>query len=143
MTSPDTSAALAGIGADLSVSVSFVIANELVAAAREQQVGDDELVAMLVAFVFTATSLRVGVERLSRAMSSGKASTTARRGVLEFALLLLSIAQRIGLSLCVQVLAFSVRSNEPSRAVRITTLLAAVVFFVFFESLSHRGRVST
>lgn len=144
MATPDASAALANIGADLSVSLSFVIANELVAAAREQQVGDDELVAMLVAFVVAATSLRGGVEQLSRALAgTGKAKTTTRRGVLEFGLLLLSIAQRIGLSLSVQVLAFSVRSNEPSRSVRVTTLLATVVFFVFFESLSQRGGVRT
>jgi len=140
MTTPDTSAALANIGADLSVSLSFVIANELVAAAREQQVGDDELVAMLVGFVVVAVSLRGGLQRLSHSFSdSGSAKTTTRRGVLEFGLLLLSIAQRIGLSLSVQVLAYSVRSNEPSRSVRVTTLLATVVFFVFFESLSQRG----
>lgn len=181
-----TSAALSNLGADLSVSISFSVANELVAAARESQIGNDELVALLVTIVVVVTSAKRFVDRLSTTLAvgnakriadgtpketaadatgaDGAASATAadgavgaasanggldgsmpeegkhepQRGLLEFTSLMLSIAQRIALSISVQVLAYSVKANQPSRVVRVTTLLGVVVFFVFFESAATR-----
>ena len=40
--------ALSSIGSDLSFAVSFAIANELLAAAREEQIADSELVAIVL-----------------------------------------------------------------------------------------------
>lgn len=141
-----TSSALSNLGADLSVSVSFSVANELIGAARESQMGDDELVAVLVTIVVVVTSAKRLVDRASRWISSsaskkdddGAQEEEQQRGLLEFVSLMLSIAQRITLSISVQVLAYSVKANQPSRLVRVTTLLGVVVFFVFFESAATR-----
>ena len=137
------SSALSNLGADLSVSISFSVANELIAAAREAQLGDDELVAILVTTVVVVTSVKQLIDRGSRALASGvvkngDGTEEPQRGLLEFVSLMFSIAQRITLSIEVQVLAYSVRVNQPSRVVRVTTLLGVVVFFVFFESATTR-----
>ena len=166
-----TNSALSSIGADLSVSISFSVASEFIAAAREAQMGDDELVSILVTIVVGVTSLRGLVDRwnkeltdassvrqyesvkadaLSRGLTEESAEAFAvktrnngagsQRGFLEFVSLLLSIAQSITLSICVQVLAFSVKANSSTRILRVTTLLGVVVFFVFFESATMRRR---
>ena len=163
-----TAATLSTLGSDLSVSISFNIATEFLSAAREAQLGDDELVAVLIAIVVALTSLSRFVEaRIDRATKGATARAEeladaeakikgltvedrnalvssimrefkASRGSLQFLSLMLSIAQRISLSIAVQVLAFSVKSNQPSRVVRVTTLLGVVVFFLFFESAVTR-----
>jgi len=160
---------LSSIGADLSVSISFSVASEFIQAAREAQMGDDELAAILVTIVVGVTSFRSLVGRWIKEMSESSAHTRydlakkdalsremdeaeaeafavtirnnpegSQRGLLEFVSLLLSIAQSITLSICVQVLAFSVKSNATTRLLRVTTLLGVVVFFVFFESVTMR-----
>jgi hypothetical protein len=145
-----TSSALSNLGADLSVSISFSVANEFIGAARDSQMGDDELVAVLVTIVVVVTSAKRLVDRLSKWIASEAAKKAddgapvqhekeeEQRGLLEFISLMLSIAQRIALSISVQVLAYSVKVNQPSRVVRVTTLLGVVVFFVFFESAATR-----
>jgi hypothetical protein len=143
-----TSGALSNLGADLSVSISFSVANEFIGAARDSQMGDDELVAVLVTIVVVVTSAKRLVDRLSKWIASGAAKKAddgalvpheeEQRGLLEFISLMLSISQRIALSISVQVLAYSVKVNQPSRMVRVTTLLGVVVFFVFFESAATR-----
>jgi hypothetical protein len=145
---PVASNALSNLGADLSVSISFSVANEFIGAARESQVGDDELVAVLVTTVVVVTSAKRLVDKLSLWISQGTVKKDdgdsavvpeeGQRGLLEFVSLMLSIAQRIALSISVQVLAYSVKANQPSRLVRVTTLLGVVVFFVFFESAATR-----
>ena len=167
-TAAATAATLSGLGSDLSVSISFNIASEFLSAARDAQLGDDELVAVLIAIVVALTSLSGLVasrieraereatdraEELAEAEAKSKGLTVedknalvssmirelkASRGILEFSALMLSIAQRISLSIAVQVLAFSVKTNQPSRVVRVTTLLGVVVFFLFFESAVTR-----
>jgi len=54
---------LSGIGSDLSISVSFSIANELLAAAEDEQLTSDELIAIVLGFaiVLTAIQSRLGV----------------------------------------------------------------------------------
>lgn len=141
-----TSGALSNLGADLSVSISFSVANEFIGAARDSQMGDDELVAVLVTIVVVVTSAKRLVDRLSNWIASSKKVDDGalvqheekQRGLIEFISLMLSIAQRIALSISVQVLAYSVKVNQPSRIVRVTTLLGVVVFFVFFESAAAR-----
>ena len=124
---------LSAVGADLSVSVSFSVASELVDAAREAQIGDDELVAILVAVVVILSTAQRSVSKFLKWLASKLHSETGQRGVVEFSLLLLGIAQRIALSLTIQILALSVRANQPSRLVRILSLLSAVSLFIFFE----------
>jgi hypothetical protein len=153
--------ALSGLGSDLSVSISFNVALELVNSARESQIGDEELVATLVLFIVVLTTARAAVgKRLADARAvtqlSVEASAEAEkekdpsfevdpfvkasmnsydesRGLLAFLELLLSLAQRISIAVAIQVLAFAVRTTAPSRTVRITTLLGVVLFFLFLE----------
>lgn len=147
--------AFSALGSDLTVSISFSVALEFVGAAREAQLGDDELTAILVAIVIALTSIKGFVDsKIARALAKERLivnnskgdenvvgdTDEGRRGVLEFASLLLSILQRIGLSVSIQVLSLSVRASQVSRWSRILTLLGVVAFFVFFESAAVTRR---
>ena len=147
--------AFSALGSDLTVSISFSVALEFVGAAREAQLGDDELTAILVAIVIALTSIKGFVDsKIARALAKERLMVNnskgdenvvgdtdeGRRGVLEFASLLLSILQRIGLSVSIQVLSLSVRASQVSRWSRILTLLGVVAFFVFFESAAVTRR---
>ena len=194
-----TFGALSSIGSDLSVSVSFSIANELLAAASDEQLSEDELIGLVLGFtiVFAALQARLGsqlAKRQQRTVSGAKEaararlaafkaelhaplSTTAptttpearasvtllgqlteefevtfvseagraaldkladRRSMLDFAYLLVSIGQRICVAISVQLLAQSVRAQQPSRLVRTVSLVGLATFFVFVESLTER-----
>lgn len=64
-----------------------------------------------------------------------------RRSILDFSYLLVSICQRITVAISVQLLAASVRAQQPSRLVRTVSLVGLATFFVFVESLTHRAIV--
>ncbi len=184
-----TFGALSSIGSDLSVSVSFNIASELLGAASDEQLSEDELIGLVLGFavVFSALQskiaaslarrrlavvesakkeasaeldrLRVDVhsktvseETRSRAMleleperarshveRAGKealAKHEDRRSLLAFLHLLVSIAQRISVAISVQLLAASVRAQQPSRLVRTVSLVGLASFFVLVESVT-------
>ena len=202
-----TFGALSSIGSDLSVSVSFSIANELLSAANDEQLSEDELIGLVLGFtiVFAALQARLGsqlVKRRQRTASDAKEAARARlaafkaelhapfatlkfapghtvltpttpearssaallgqlteefeetfvneagraaldkladrRSMLDFAYLLVSIAQRICVAISVQLLAQSVRAQQPSRLVRTVSLVGLATFFVFVESLTER-----
>jgi len=155
MSLDSTNAAFSALGSDLTVSISFSVALEFVGAAREQQLADDELTAILVAIVIALTSLKSFTDaQIARALarereivkrSKGDGDdvvviSDGNRGVLEFASLLLSILQRIGLSVAVVALSKSVRAAQVSRWSRILTLLGVVSFFIFLESAAMSRR---
>ncbi len=171
------------------MSVSFNIAHELLDAANDEQISEDELIGLVLGFsiVFTALQARlrsdlqarkkkavedarvavrvkfeslfkVGVFRESAAMTSetkeavlaslesdavqaAVARQEDRRGVLDFVYLLVNICQRICVAISVQLLAASVRAQQPSRLVRTVSLIGLATFFVFVESLTHRSLV--
>lgn len=154
-------AALSSLGSDLSFSISFLAANELVAAAKDAQLADVELCAILLLVVVSVSvakglvkrrvddalqrrkvkigdEIDDGVSESDRSLLVEKALDDESRTVLEFVLLLLLIVQRIALSLCVQVVAVSVRSNSSSRTVRVISLLSLVLFFLFLDSSTGR-----
>lgn len=196
-----TFGALSSIGSDLSVSVSFSIANELLSAANDEQLSEDELIGLVLGFtiVFAALQARLGsqlVKRRQRTVSGAKDAARARlaafkaelhapfakssmnnagvgeartsiallgqltaefeetfvseagraaldkladrRSMLDFAYLLVSIGQRICVAISVQLLAQSVRAQQPSRLVRTVSLVGLATFFVFVESLTER-----
>ena len=156
-----TTAALSGLGSDLSVSISFNVALELVNAARDAQIGDDELVTVLVLLVVVVTVARSFISsRLAEANAATRRKVTAlaeaesikdvsfdskkfidasmlcykeSRGLMSLLELLLSLAQRITIAVAIQILAVTVKTTAPSRTVRITTLLGVVLFFLFLE----------
>ena len=198
-----TFGALSSIGSDLSVSVSFSIANELLSAASDEQLSEDELIGLVLGFtiVFAALQARLGsqlAKRRQRTVSDAKEAARARlaafkaelhapfgamassallattpetrtsavllgqlteefeetfvseagraaldkladrRSMLDFAYLLVSIGQRISVAISVQLLAQSVRAQQPSRLVRTVSLVGLATFFVFVESLTER-----
>ena len=161
-------ASISAISSDLSVSVSFVIANELVEAAREDGLRNDELAAVLVAVVVLVTAakslvdrqestslkstgarvralaekkaLALGVENVASFVESAVAESTSEKGLLAFVSELLSITTRISLAVTIQVLAVSVSATGSSRLLRVGTLLSVVFFFLFFESAFVKRR---
>ena len=163
--------ALGSLGSDLAFSVSFGIANELVAAAHEAHLSEDELIgivlvltvllaalpssfasireewekvrelvltALLAALPSSFASMLKGCMQKQRGGSADRKQPPAS-AIFEFATLLLNMAQRISLSICVQLVAQNVRSRQPLRSVRVVSLLAVIVFFLFLESTSSVG----
>lgn len=183
-----TFGALSSIGSDLSVSVSFNIARELLSAANDEQINEDELIGLVLGFtiVFSALQSRLSAElsrRKVRLVTNAKRDARSRvvslrgrlsvatgengvllqqvtdefeesfvseagrvaveklvdrRSILDFLFLLVSICQRITVAISVQLLAASVRAQQPSRLVRTVSLVGLATFFVFVESLTHR-----
>ena len=142
-----TSAALGALGSDLAFSVSFGIARELLDGAREAQISDEELIAVLlglsVVFAALPDSFSSAYRELQKKRwfgmmpDAGRSEVTS--GLLAFVNLLVDIARRISVSICVQLLAANVRARQPQRAVRILSLLAVAIFFLFLERTSSMG----
>ena len=168
---------LSSIGSDLSVSVSFNIANELLEAAHDEQLSEDELISLVLGFAIIFSAIQ---SRLNKALGERKAAvarsarTKARdavaklvevrpelsgllddsfvrdaertaveelankRSSLDFLALLVSICQRILVAISVQLLAASVKAQQPSRLVRTVSLVGLSLFFVFLEALTGR-----
>jgi hypothetical protein len=131
----ETQTALGSLGSDLAFSVSFGIGRELMDAAKEGQIAEDELIAvvLIVSIVFTALprSFRATIKELRAwgwLSESTKVSST-ESGLLAFGGLLIDIGRRIAISLAVQLLAANVRAKQVSRSVRIVSLLSVAVFF--------------
>jgi hypothetical protein len=150
---------LSSLGADLTFSVSWSVARELLDGASDSQLGEDELIGIVlgVSVVLTALPKALGAaaaeigrwwpfanaRRSSRAAASEEPDVPAEgSGLLAFLALFVSIAQRISISLVVQLLAANVRTRQPLRSVRILTLLSVAVFFLFLESTATVGRVA-
>lgn len=147
--------ALSALGGDLTFAISWAVANELLAAAKDAQLGEAELVgvvlfssicfsalpkALLMARVETMRALAVANNEQPPSYTSIKVSSS---GLLAFLGIFLRISQRISLSVCVQLLTANVQANQPLRAVRVLTMLGTAVFFLFLESTATLGRVET
>ena len=149
-----TVGALGSLGSDLAFSVSFGIANELLDAANEAHLSEDELIGIVLAVTVLLAALPSSVASVrkqldsamrgsvtdgSKAGSGGNEPKPTPSGIAEFVTLLLTMAQRISLSICVQLVASNVRSRQPLRSVRVVSLLAVSIFFLFLESTSSVG----
>lgn len=145
--------ALSALGGDLTFAISWAVANELLGAAKDAQLGDAELVgvvlfssiclsalpkALLMARVETMRALAIAN---GQEPPSYKSITVSSSGLLAFMGIFLRIAQRISLSVCVQLLTANVQATQPLRAVRVLTMLGTAVFFLFLESTATLGRV--
>ena len=161
---------IATVGSDLIVSVSWSIANELLAAAKEQQLSKAELVGLLllVTVVLSSTphlwTSLASVSWLDGARSllqwvkgrgavpkplntAANSCTTNKKpsavesvGFISFLAVFVHMAQRISLNVCVQLVASSVNAQQPLRAVRIVSLFGVAVFFLFLQSAMQFGR---
>jgi hypothetical protein len=137
-----TTGALGSLGSDLAFSVSFGIANELVAAASEANLSEDELIGMVLVVTVLLAALPssfTGIRKEWHKAYGGQRKAVPDSGILEFMKLLLNMAHRISLSICVQLVSSNVRSKQPLRSVRVVSLLAVSIFFLFLESTSSVG----
>lgn len=142
-----TSEALGALGSDLAFSVSFGIARELLDAARDSQIGDEELIGIVLALSIVLgalpNSLAIAYSELAKYNWLGKNARllpSKSSGFLAFVNLLVDIARRISISITVQLLAANVRAKQPQRSVRIVSLLSVAVFFLFLEATSSLGK---
>ena len=79
---------LSSIGSDLSVSVSFNIASELLEGAHDMQLGEDELIGLVLGFAMIVAAVQARVSKSLRDRRSkvvAKARAEAREIVAEFA----------------------------------------------------------
>lgn len=152
--SPTASDALSALGGDLTLSISFAVARELLDAAKEAQIGEAELIGIVltVSIVLSALPNALWLARTevaaAWAVSRGRRprftpdpTDADRSGLLAFLALFVKVAQRIVMSICVQLIAANVHVTQPLRTVRVFTLMGVAVFFVFLESTATLGRV--
>lgn len=152
--SPTASDALSSLGGDLTLSIAFAVARELLDAAKESQLGEAELIGIVltVSIVLSALPNALWLARTEVAaawsVSRGKSPqlrldprVTDQSGLLAFLSLFVKVSQRITMSICVQLIAANVHVTQPLRTVRIFTLMGVAVFFVFLESTATLGRV--
>lgn len=147
--------ALSSLGGDLTFAISWAVANELLAAARDAQLGEAELVgvvlfssiclsalpkALLLTRVETSRAIAIYYNQDPPSYASVKVSSS---GLFAFLGVFLRISQRISLSVCVQLLTANVQATQPLRAVRVLTMLGTAVFFLFLESTATLGRVES
>ena len=153
-----TAASLSSLGSDLAFSVSYGIANELLDAAHQANLSEEELIGIVLALSVILAALPSSFHMVKRELAlrrttvrlytsdndadndAGKAQDKIS-GLIEFASLLVRMAQRISISICVQLLASNVRYKQPLRSVRIVSLLSVSIFFLFLESTSSVGKV--
>ena len=151
---PTASDALSALGGDLTLSIAWAIANELLSAARDAELSEAELIGIVLTTSIVLSALpnvlwlaRTEVVAAWAAVRkqpvpirpNPKAAETS--GLLAFLALFVRVAQRISMSICVQLIAANVHVQQPLRSVRVITLLGVAVFFVFLESTATLGRV--
>ena len=152
--SPTASDALSALGGDLTLSISFAVARELLDAANEAQIGEAELIGIVLTISIVLSALpnalwlaRTEVLALWSILQGRKPNLdpppTSKSGLLEFLALFVKVAQRITMSIAVQLIASNVKVTQPLRAVRVSTLIGVAVFFVFLESTATLGRVAS
>ena len=151
---PNAADSLSALGGDLTLSIAWAIAHELLDAAKDAELGEAELIGIVLSTSIVLSALP-NILWLARtevvaawAVWKGVNAPTApdpsvenTSGLLAFLALFVRVAQRISMSICVQLIAANVHVQQPLRAVRVFTLLGVAIFFVFLESTATLGRV--
>ena len=117
------------LGGDITLSVSFAVANGLLEGYRVSQSLPIGLVVSLLAVSTIADWAAQLCERLS-----GSA-----HGLLNFAAIVLGTTRRVALSTLVQVLTGMAVSDAPLRMVRVVGLCGVAVFFLFLQQTAQSG----
>ena len=148
---PNAADSLSVLGGDLTLSIAWAIAHELLDAAKDAELGEAELIGIVLSTSIVLSALP-NIMWLARtevaAVLTDPAARTApdpavenTSGLLTFLALFVRVAQRISMSICVQLIAANVHVQQPLRAVRVFTLLGVAIFFVFLEKTATLGRV--
>tara|TARA_B100000575_G_scaffold194892_1_gene157510 strand:+ start:4035 stop:4484 length:450 start_codon:yes stop_codon:yes gene_type:complete len=137
----DTAFALGALASDLAFSVSFGIGRELLDAARDSNMTEDELVAAVLVLTVLLSALPKTIghafnELRARGVLPKLKHEEVPQGVVQFANILVDITRRICVSLAVQLLSANVRTRQTDRAVRIVSLISVAIFFLFLEATS-------
>lgn len=142
----DGAGALSALSSDLAFSVSFSIARELLDAASENGISEDELVSVVLILGVIAAALPQSIQLLiaelrTRGVLKKRDGPSDKnvQGFLSFAELLVNIVHRICVSTSVQVLAANATAKGSLRSVRIASLLGVTVFFLFLSASSTFG----
>jgi hypothetical protein len=142
-------AVLGSLGSDVAFAVSFSIAGELLDAATDASVAEDELIALVLALAVVLGALPKGAKSLVGELRERRwlglapkppptegAPPPVEGGLTHFAEVLLSIGQRIATSTAIQLLARGVSTQHPFRAARVVSLLSVALFFLFLDASS-------
>lgn len=133
--------ALSALGSDLAFSVSYTIAVELRESATEWGLTTNELVTIIFVISMILVTVPTVIEQffvgpygsmVARFVSCNNNEPLVSLG--NFCKLLLTISQRIAISLLIQLVANSAVAQEGSRGTRVLSLLSVAVFFLFLQS---------
>ena len=128
------------VASDLSFTISYQIAIELLAASRESDMPDDALVAYVIVTGIIINTVPRTLTALSRLATDSSAKEVVsginKRGSLAFLLRFLKVAERIVLSIVVQLIANAARVNQSVRLQRVLALASTSLFFLFLEHTS-------
>ena len=126
------------LASDLSFTISYSVARELLDAARENDMGDDALVAVVIAIGIVVHTLPQTFGMLSRRFGMQKVDmdTGASRSAFSFFSRLLSTVERIVLSVVIQLIAGAARAEQPQRLQRVLSLCSTSFFFLFLREQS-------
>ena len=151
---PTAGDALSALGGDLTLSIAWAIAHELLDAAKDAELSEAELIGIVLSTSIILSALPNVVWLARTEVSAAWAAwnrmpvpirpnpnVTDTSGLLAFLALFVKVAQRISMSICVQLVAANVHVQQPLRSVRVITLLGVAVFIVFLESTATLGRV--
>ena len=129
------------IASDLSFTISYQIARELLDVAHESDTSDDALVALIIVVGIVLNIVPRTFMMAQRMLTSHSRKEIAakfkKKSVLTFVMRFLKIAERIMLSVVIQLIAGSARSEQPVRMQRVLTLASVSLFFIFLEQTSN------
>ena len=148
-----TAGALGALSSDLAFSVSFAIAHELLLFAKENGLTEDELIGTVLTLSALLSSVPRSIFSLYSTLSRRRlhavdvrvgdrqkpAADEEEAQLSDFFMLLFDMTKRISISVCVQLLATNVRARQPVRTVRIVSLVAVSIFFLFLGFTSSVG----
>ena len=132
------SAAIDYVASDLSFSIAYQVALELLGASREGDISDEVLVAYVIALgilVNTIPRTALGAYRFLTGITPREALRSMRpNGALAFLVRFLRVIERILLSIIIQLIASSARAGQSVRLQRILSLLSTSLFFTCLET---------
>lgn len=132
--------ALNALGSDVAFSVSFSIAVEMRDAALDSGWRLEELILIVFAVAVLLSVIPSVLPRLKSIVEQYEYFKPERdndgdtKTIFTFITLLVEMAQRIAITLAIQLVAAAAVSHEPLRAVRVLTLFSVAIFFLFLQN---------